>query len=144
MNPHLYHSLLFFFKWANPGLFSFIFVLFRHIFYRKNCGLLQDLNSDRRSRRQACWPLDHHPNLYYCLAPISLPLLSMPLSLTFASILSLSHINYLSFFFPFISSLSLSLNFKICGLSYKGSTIINYIPTIVTDMNIPHITTLEP
>ena len=43
----------FFIKWAIPGLFLFIFVLFQHKFYRKNCGRLRDSNSDRRSRRRA-------------------------------------------------------------------------------------------
>ena len=44
--------------WANPGL---LFVSFPTNFYRKNCRLQQDLNSDRRSRRWACWPLYRHP-----------------------------------------------------------------------------------
>ena len=48
------------FKWTYPGLFLFIFVLFKHKFYRKNCRLQQDLNSDRWSRRRGRWPLDHH------------------------------------------------------------------------------------
>ena len=57
------HSLLHFFylvisifllkKRANPGLVLLIFVLFKHKFYRKNCRLQQDSNSDRRSRRLA-------------------------------------------------------------------------------------------
>ena len=46
-------------KWANTGLFLFIFILFRHKFYRKNCRLQGYSNSDRPSRRQARWPLDH-------------------------------------------------------------------------------------
>ena len=49
-----------FFKWTNPGHFLFIFVLFKHKFYRKNCRLQLDSNWDRRSIRQARWPLDHH------------------------------------------------------------------------------------
>ena len=49
-----------FFKCANPGHFLFIFVHFKHKFYRKNCRRQQDSNSDRRSSRQARWPLDHH------------------------------------------------------------------------------------
>ena len=46
-------------KRANPGLFSFIFVLFKHKFYRKNCSLKQDSNSDRQSRilHFACFEL---------------------------------------------------------------------------------------
>ena len=43
-----------FFKWTNPGHFLFIFVLFKHKFYRKNCMLQWDSNSDRWSRRRAC------------------------------------------------------------------------------------------
>ena len=56
-------------KWANPGLFLFIFVLFKHIFTEKTVRLQQDSNFDRRSRRRACWPLDHHPGppiLFVC------------------------------------------------------------------------------
>ena len=30
-----------------------------------------------------------------------------------------------------------------CGQSYKGSTIVNYDSRVVTDLKIPHITTLE-
>ena len=57
--------ILFLKKRANSGLFLFIFVLFKHKFYRKNCRRQQDSNSDRWSRRRARWPLDHHhgPNL---------------------------------------------------------------------------------
>ena len=42
-----------FFKWADPGLFLFVFVLFKRISYRKNCRLLRDSNSDCQSRRLA-------------------------------------------------------------------------------------------
>ena len=49
-----------FFKWTNPGLFLFIFVLLKHKFYRKNCRLQLDSNSDRRSMYKAStlttWP----------------------------------------------------------------------------------------
>ena len=38
----------------------FYFVLFKRKFYRKNCSLQRDSNSDCRSARQAHWPLDHH------------------------------------------------------------------------------------
>ena len=38
----------------------FYFVLFKRKFYRKNCRLQRDSNSDCRSARQAHWPLDHH------------------------------------------------------------------------------------
>ena len=44
-----------FFKWANPGLFLFTFVLFKHKCYRKNCRHWRDSNSVRLER----WPLDH-------------------------------------------------------------------------------------
>ena len=43
-----------------PASFLFIFVLFKHKFYRKNCRHQQDSNSDHRSWRRARWPLDHH------------------------------------------------------------------------------------
>ena len=49
-----------FFKWANSGLFLLIFVLFKHKFYRKNCRLQRDSNSDHHRRWQARWPLNHH------------------------------------------------------------------------------------
>ena len=39
---------------GQPGLFLFIFVLFKHTFYWR------DSNSDRRNRRRARWPLDNH------------------------------------------------------------------------------------
>ena len=45
---------------AKPGLFLFIFVLFKHKFYGKNCCLMCNSNSDSGNRRQACWPLDPH------------------------------------------------------------------------------------
>ena len=35
-------------------------LLFEHQFYRENFRLQLDSNSNRRSRRRACWPLDHH------------------------------------------------------------------------------------
>ena len=40
--------------------FFFFFVLFKHKLYRKNCRLQWDSNSDRRNKRRARWPLDHH------------------------------------------------------------------------------------
>ena len=49
-----------FIKWANSGLFLFIFILFKHNFYSKNFRFHLDLNSIRQNRRQARWPLDHH------------------------------------------------------------------------------------
>ena len=55
----------YFFKWTNPGHFLFIFVLFKHKFYRKNCMLQWDSNSDRWSRRRACWPLNHYHGLIF-------------------------------------------------------------------------------
>ena len=56
-----------FFKCANPGHFLFIFVHFKHKFYRKNCRRQQDSNSDHRSRKPALWPLDHHHAPYYLI-----------------------------------------------------------------------------
>ena len=50
-----------FFKWADSGLFLFIFILNKHKFYRKKCSLQQDSNSDCQSSRWARWPIDHHP-----------------------------------------------------------------------------------
>ena len=47
-------AMFFLKKWSNSGPFLFIFVLFKHKFYRKNCRCQRDLNSDRWSRRQAC------------------------------------------------------------------------------------------
>ena len=47
-----------FFKWANPGLFLFTFVHFKHKFYSKNCWLQQDSNSDHHNMRQAHRALD--------------------------------------------------------------------------------------
>ena len=44
-----------FLRWANPGLFFIFFV-----FCSKNLSSQQDSSSDRRSRRQECWPLDQH------------------------------------------------------------------------------------
>ena len=45
---------------GQPRPLLFIFVHFTHKFYRKNCRLQQNLNSDHRNRRQACWSLDYH------------------------------------------------------------------------------------
>ena len=58
-----------FFKWFNPGLFSGLFSFFSNtIFTEKNCRRQWDSNSDRRSRRQTRWPLDHHhcPSSFQC------------------------------------------------------------------------------
>ena len=52
-------AYLVFFKWANPGLFLFIFVLFNNNL-QKNCRLQRESNLDRRNRRQAHWPLNNH------------------------------------------------------------------------------------
>ena len=46
-------------KCANYGLLLYIFVPFNNKF-TENCRLQQDSNSDRRSRKQASWPLYHH------------------------------------------------------------------------------------
>ena len=43
-----------------PFAILFIFVLFKHAFYRNNCRLQRDSNSDHWSRGRARWPLDHH------------------------------------------------------------------------------------
>ena len=43
-----------------------LFVLLKHKFYRKYCRHWQDSNSDRRSRRQARWPLGHHHLPQFC------------------------------------------------------------------------------
>ena len=48
------------FKWANPGLFLFIFILSKHKFYSNNFRLQRDITSDHWTRRQALWPFDHH------------------------------------------------------------------------------------
>ena len=40
----------FFKKWANPGLFLFIFVLFKHTFHRNNCRHQRDSYSDSRNQ----------------------------------------------------------------------------------------------
>ena len=53
----LHSPMLLLFKWGNLGLFLFIFILFKQIFYRKNCWLQRDSNLNRR---WAHWPLDHH------------------------------------------------------------------------------------
>ena len=63
--PTITNSTIFFLKkWPTPASFLFIFVLFKHKFYRKNCRLQQDSNLDHRSWRQARWPLDHHHSPY--------------------------------------------------------------------------------
>ena len=60
-------AYLVFFKWANPGLFLFIFVLFNNNL-QKNCRLQRESNSDRWSRRRARWPLyHHHGHSIFCL-----------------------------------------------------------------------------
>ena len=56
-------------KKANPGPFLLIVNLFKHKFYRINCRHQWDSNSDRRKRRRARRPLDHHHTVY----AISLP-----------------------------------------------------------------------
>ena len=47
-------------KHGKPGPYLFISVLFKHKFYRKNCKLHRDLNSDLWHWREARWPLDHN------------------------------------------------------------------------------------
>ena len=53
-------SRIVFLTGPTPASFLFIFVLFKHTFYRKNCRLQRDSNLDRWNRRQERWPLDHH------------------------------------------------------------------------------------
>ena len=52
--------LIWSFEWANLGLFLFIFVLFATTNLQKNWRPQWDSKSDRRSRMQPRWPLDHH------------------------------------------------------------------------------------
>ena len=57
----LLQQVLFLKNRPTPGSsFLFIFVLFKHKFTEKNCRRKKVSNSDRRSRRRACWPLNHH------------------------------------------------------------------------------------
>ena len=63
----------------------FIFVLSKHKFYRRNCELQWDSNSDRRSRRQALWPLDDHQG------PWTQLIFYQWLCVTFAIILAFVH-----------------------------------------------------
>ena len=49
----------FFKKMGQPWPLLFVFVLFKHKFYKRNCRLERDLNSDCWCRRRICWPLDH-------------------------------------------------------------------------------------
>ena len=46
-------------KWDNPIFFVY-FRSFQIQFVQNNCRRQRDSNSDRRSRRRARWPLDHH------------------------------------------------------------------------------------
>ena len=50
----------------NPQTLLHLFSFFPNNFQKRNWRLYQDLNSDRRSRRWACWPLDNHhcPNVH--------------------------------------------------------------------------------
>ena len=62
-NVSFFYIRLLFKKMGQPSLFLFIFVLFKYKFNLKTCRRQQDSNSDRWSRRRACWPLDHHHGL---------------------------------------------------------------------------------
>ena len=92
-------------KRANPGLVLLIFVLFKHQFYRKNCRLQQDSNSDRRSRRLARWQIDHchgasYPHLcsfHFLCFTFRVSISLSALTLLFSFFLSLSH-SLLNFF----------------------------------------------
>ena len=112
-----------FFKWANPGLFRFIFV--EH-FTEKNWRLLWYTNSDRWSRREARWPLRPPTSSnslpaflsFYLARTIirnnahKMLLFRPPISLIFPFSLSLyfslSHTQYF-FFLPLSLSVSISL-----------------------------------
>ena len=47
-------------KLGQPRPLFVYFRSFQQQFYRKNCRLQRESNSDRWSRRRARWPLDHH------------------------------------------------------------------------------------
>ena len=54
-------------EWANPGLFC-LFWFYSNTIIHKNCRLQWDSNTDRRSRMEVRWPLDHHhrvPNVLF-------------------------------------------------------------------------------
>ena len=55
----------FFIKWANPGLFLFVFVLFKH----KNRKKLQDSNMDRWIRRLTTLTTNAHCKKYLLASP---------------------------------------------------------------------------
>ena len=61
--PRFFCSIIL--KWANLGLFLFIFGPKKY-YFTKNCRLHWDLNSNRQIRRQAHWPLDwqHGPSRF--------------------------------------------------------------------------------
>ena len=86
-NPFLLVSLRFvfskrklFFKWTRLAFFIYFRFLFKHKFYRINCRLQRDSNSDCWIGRRARWPLDHttarkrscliyeekYPKVYFC------------------------------------------------------------------------------
>ena len=57
----------FFKKMGQPWpLFMFIFLFLSNTILQKNCRLQQDSNSDRRIRRRARWPFDHHHGTCVC------------------------------------------------------------------------------
>ena len=56
-----------FYNGPTPASFCLFLILFNDKFDRKNCRLLRDSNLDRRSRRRARWPLDHHHGLILVL-----------------------------------------------------------------------------
>ena len=58
-------------NWPTPAYFC-LFSFFSTTNLQKNCRLQRESNSDRRSRRQAPWPLDHHlgPNWLYFIHDI--------------------------------------------------------------------------
>ena len=75
----------------------FIFVLSKHKFYRRNCELQWDSNSDRRSRRQALWPLDDHQGPWTQLFFYFVCLLSLLAYLNVLSLLAMFVILYVCF-----------------------------------------------
>ena len=70
-NVSFFYIRLLFKKMGQPSLFLFIFVLFKYKFNLKTCRRQQDSNSDRWSRRRACWPLDHHQAQYSSLLSVN-------------------------------------------------------------------------
>ena len=61
----------FFKKMGQPRPLLFVFILFKHKFYKKNCRRQHDSNSDRWSSKWVRWPLDHqHMSYFNCWSKI--------------------------------------------------------------------------